>query len=143
MKRSMTVLIALAALLPLGFSWLDGLSATRHEYAILDLDRPYAAFVLLNLGAWALALGPATIVGVALLRDRWMWCLVGGGLAAALVANMSGLSEGEVERIWLPFGLWVLPAGAAIVTAGLRTRPWLAAQVATALVVIGTVRTQW
>jgi hypothetical protein len=140
---AMMTLLALASLLALGFSWLGGLAATRHEYEVLDLDRPYHAFFVLNLGAWALALGPATIAGLAVLRDRRVWLLVGGGLAAALLANLSGLSEGEVERIWLPFGLWVLPAGAALASAGFRTRPWLAAQVATALVVVGTIRTQW
>jgi hypothetical protein len=152
----------LLALVPFGFWWLDGLAATRHEYETLDIDRPYAAFLVLNLGAWALALGPATVAGLARLRDRSLWALAGGGLAAAAIANLSGLSEGEVERIWLPFGLWVLPAAVSLATpapspelvskehSGLcslltssRTRLWLAAQIATALVIVGCVRTQW
>jgi hypothetical protein len=133
----------LLALVPLGFWWLDGLAATRHEYEVLDLDRPYAAFFVLNLGAWALALGPATVAGLGRLRDRSVWALVGGGIAAAALANLSGLSEGEVERIWLPFGLWVVPAGVGLTTSARGTRFWLAAQIATALVVVGFVRTQW
>jgi hypothetical protein len=100
----------LLLLVPLGFWWPDGLRATAHEYQVLDLDRPYGAFFVINLGAWALALGPATLAGLATLRDRAGAALVLGGVAAAVLANVSGLSEGEVERIWLPFGLWVVPA---------------------------------
>jgi hypothetical protein len=138
-----SAVVALVALLPLGYSWLAGLAATRHEYEVLDLDRPYAAFLLINLSAWFLALGPATLAGAVSLRDRGSLALVGGGIAAAMSANLSGLSEGEVERIWLPFGLWVLPAGIAVARSRRATRFWLLAQVATALVVVGTVRTQW
>jgi methylthioxylose transferase len=131
------------ALVPFGFWWVDGLAATRHEYETLDLERPYWAFFVINLGAWALALGPATAAGLATLRDRRLWMLVGGGLAAASIANLSGLSEGEVERIWLPFGIWVLPAGAALATRMARARMWLAVQVVSAIVVVSQVRTQW
>ena len=54
-----------------------------------------------------------------------LWLLVGGGLLAALAADVSGLSSGEVERIWLPFTIWVLPAGAALWTSR-RARAGLA-----------------
>jgi hypothetical protein len=134
---------ALLSLVPLGFWWPDGLRATAHEYQVLDLDRPYGAFLVINLGAWALALGPATFAGLAATRDRRAVPLVLGGVAAALLANVSGLSEGEVERIWLPFGLWVLPAGAALASRRGGARPWLLLQVATAVTVVSLVRTQW
>ncbi|MBB5475659.1 hypothetical protein [Micromonospora parathelypteridis] len=57
-------------------------------------------------------------------------------LAAALAvlgADLSGLSKAEVERIWLPFVVWLLVATAWL-PAGSR-RWWLAAQAATALAV--------
>ncbi|MBM0236964.1 hypothetical protein JNW88_07065 [Micromonospora sp. ATA32] len=57
-------------------------------------------------------------------------------LAAAgtvLAADLSGLSKAEVERIWLPFAVWLLVATARL-PAGHR-RWWLAGQAATALAV--------
>jgi hypothetical protein len=133
----------LVALVPFGFWWFDGLAATKREYEVLDIDRPYPAFLLINAGAWALALGPATAAGLARLRAVPARALVFGGVLAAAVANLSGLSEGEVERIWLPFGLWVLPAGAALRGVRGGPRPWLVVQVLTAVAVVGTIRTQW
>ncbi len=110
--------IVLAGAALAGFWWVDGLRATVHEYHVLDLERPYGYFLLANVAAFALQLGPATAVALVRLRDRAAWLLVGGGLAAATVANLSGLSEGEVERIWLPFGLLVLLAGGVLGQAG-------------------------
>ena len=107
-----------------GFWWVDGLRATVHEYHVLDLERPYAYFLLANVAAFALQVGPASAVALARLRDRAVWLLVGGGLAAAIVANLSGLSEGEVERIWLPFGLLVLVAGGALGQGGAPCAGW-------------------
>jgi hypothetical protein len=133
----------LLALLPFGFSWVDGLRATMHEYHTLDLDRPYAAFLVVNLAAWSLAIGPATYLGLFRLRDRRLWTLVGGGLAAVALANVSGLSSGEVERIWLPFTLWVLPACAVLATDRRATRRFMGLQAAAAIGLVAVVTTQW
>ncbi|MEO3748543.1 hypothetical protein [Plantactinospora sp. B5E13] len=57
-------------------------------------------------------------------------------LAAAVVvvvADLSALSKAEVERIWLPFGVWLLVAVAHL--PGGQRRGWLAVQAATALAV--------
>jgi methylthioxylose transferase len=126
-----------------GFWWFAGLSATMHEYHTLDLDRPYRYFVVNNVAAWALALGPATAVALVRLRDPKLWLLVGGGLGAALVANLSGLSLGEVERIWLPFTAWVLLAGAALWTSQDTVRLWLALQASSAIVLTSLLVTNW
>ena len=123
-------LVALGAtpiLALVGFWWLDGLFATTEQYHSLDLDRPYVPFLVINLAAWALALGPATVAGLAA-RDRRLWLIVGGGVLAALVAGLSGLSNGEVERIWLPFTIWVSRPAPAVDSrrppeAGSRCRP--------------------
>jgi methylthioxylose transferase len=85
-------------------------------------------------------MGPAVAAVWAVLRDRRVWAVAGGGLAAALVANVSGLSEGEVERIWLPFTLWASTAVAGLTG---RVRWWLAAQAACLLVVTATIGTYW
>ncbi|MCO1594764.1 hypothetical protein M8C17_06245 [Micromonospora sp. RHAY321] len=54
-------------------------------------------------------------------------------VVAVLGADLSGLSKAEVERIWLPFVVWLLVATARL-PAGSR-RWWLAGQAATALAV--------
>ena len=60
---------------------------------------------------------------------------------AILAADLSGYSKAEVERIWLPFTVW-LPAAAALLPAG-RHRAWLAVQAAVALLVNHLLLTTW
>ena len=56
-------------------------------------------------------------------------------------ADLSGYSKAEVERIWLPFAVWLL-AGAALIPPADR-RTWLAAQAAGALTVNHLLLTTW
>jgi hypothetical protein len=124
-----------------GFSWLDGLRATRAEYAdSIAALRPYGYFVFANIAAFAVTLGPAPVAGLATLRDRRMWLLVGAGIVAVLAADLSGLSKGEVERIWLPFWPWVALAACALAS---RIRLWLAAQAVLAIGVQTFLGTPW
>ncbi|MCA1223798.1 hypothetical protein [Streptomyces sp. 8L] len=67
--------------------------------------------------------------------------LVCAFVLAILAADLSGMSKAETERIWLPFTLW-LPAAAALLPAR-HARPWLAAQVVTALLVNHLLLTYW
>lgn len=127
----------------LGFWWVGGLLATRQAYLTLELDRPYSYFFVNNLAAWALALGPAVVVALTRLRDRRLWLLVGGGIAAVVLANLSGMSEGEVERIWLPFTILVIPAAAALATGPWVNRFWLAAQAGSALALTALINLRW
>ena len=57
-----------------------------------------------------------------------------------MVAALSGLSKGEVERIWLPFAPWILVAGASLDGDRATARPWLALQAAACLVLQFTIR---
>ncbi len=136
-----TAIVAVAlAFAAFGFSWVDGLSATRGEYAAsIAAIRPYGYFVFANLAAFAVALGPAPIAGL-VQRNRRPALLVGAALAAIIAADLSGLSKGEVERIWLPFWPWV-----AVAAAGLSThiRWWLAGQAAVAIGVQTFLGTPW
>ncbi|MFI6784864.1 hypothetical protein [Micromonospora sp. NPDC050276] len=52
---------------------------------------------------------------------------------AVVAADVSGLSKAEVERIWLPFVVWLLVAAAHLPSPARRV--WLAGQVLTALAV--------
>ena len=127
-------LAVVAALPPRGYWWLDGYDATREQYAAgIARTRPYGFFLFSNLAAFALATGPAVAIALGRLRDRRLWLLVGGGLAAVALADLSGMSKAEVERIWLPFLPWVLLATAAIRGTTAR-RDLLVAQAACAIV---------
>jgi hypothetical protein len=129
-----------------GFWWFDGLRATRAAYfAGVAHRRPYSYFLIADLAAFALVVGPAAAVALAWLRDRRVWLLAGAGLAVVVAADLSGMSKAEVERIFLPFAPWVLLATAAF--AGARgermVRGLLIAQVATAVGIQALVRSPW
>jgi len=126
-----------------GFNWLDGLSATRTAYlAGVAPERPDRYFVVSNLVVLAVAIGPATIAGLAWLSDRSAWWLVGGAAVGVIAADLSTMSKGEVERIWLPAVPFLVLATSAIEGRDAR-RWWLAAQLATALVLQATLNSPW
>ena len=136
------VLAAAAA----GFWWLDGLDAARRYYRLgVAADRSYGWFLAVNVVAFAAAVGPAAIRG--LVRRGWgsptagLVPVVAAGLVAVALADASGLSKGEVERIWLPFVPWVVLAAAAVPPASVRR--WLGASVATTLALQLTLRSPW
>jgi hypothetical protein len=122
-----------------GFFWPEGLAATRLRYLDgVSRRRPYGFFLVANLAAFALVIGPAAVAGLAVVRHRGVVLLAGGALVAVAAADLSGLSKGEVERIWLPFCPWVLAT-----TCALPARPWLGLQVLTGLGIQLAVRTPW
>jgi hypothetical protein len=132
-----------AAFAAAGFWWLDGLDATRARYAAgVASRRPYWPFLLADIACLAVVLGPAIAVALARLRNRRLWWVVGGALVAIGVAAASGMSKGEVERIWLPFAIWVLPAG-AVLAAERHGARWLGAQVGFTILLQTLVRSPW
>lgn len=135
------VFVAFAAA---GFWWPTGLLATRERYfAGIASERPYLVFLVVNLAALAVALGPAIAPALATLRDRGVWLLVGGGLTMVVLADLSGMSKAEVERIWLPFVPWILVAGASLGRRAAVASRWLGVQVAFAIGIETFVRTPW
>jgi hypothetical protein len=62
-------------------------------------------------------------------------------MLAVLVADLSGLSKAEVERIWLPFAVW-LTAGTGLLPAQ-QARWWLAGQAVLALAINHMLLTTW
>jgi methylthioxylose transferase len=112
--------VAVAAIhLTLGFNWLSGLAALRiRYYQGIASQRPFSYFVYANLAAWLISCSPLLAIGIvrsmaALSRarggrwaqDRVVALLALSGVLAALVADLSGLSKAETERIWLSFGV--------------------------------------
>jgi hypothetical protein len=136
------VLAVVVAFTLSGFWWFDGFERVQVIYALsIASTRPYSYFVWANLAALVLALGPAVLAGLGRLRtlpSRGVW-LVAAGAAAILLADLSGLSKAEVERIWLPFGIWLVVSCAALP----RPRAWLAAQAGLALAVNHLLLTVW
>lgn len=133
-----------------GFWWLDGYHLViQRYYQDLGTTRPYNYWVWANVASLALSAGPVIAPGlrravVDVVRSRAGRPAAVLALAAALaiaVADKSGLSKAEVERIWLPFSVW-LTAVAALLPAVSR-RWWLAGQGFTALAVGHLVLTNW
>ncbi|WP_196189011.1 hypothetical protein [Conexibacter sp. W3-3-2] len=123
-----------------GFWWFDGLAATRELYeAGVASRRPYLEFLLIDLAAFCLVVGPAAAVGLVRLRDRGTWILTGGAAVALSAAALSGLSRGETERIWLPFAPWIVLATCALGS----SRRWLASAAALGLCVQLGARSPW
>ncbi|MFF7381707.1 hypothetical protein [Streptomyces griseoluteus] len=134
----------------LGFDWWSAyhLLVTRY-YQGVGGTRPYSYWVWANLACAAIITGPATAAALprtagALVHrgDRpaaRLALLVGAALAALLIADLSGMSKAETERIWLPFAVWLLPACALLP----RPRAWLVAQVILALLLNHLLLTGW
>lgn len=126
-----------------GFWWLDGLSATRARVeGGAAAARPYGYFLVANVAALAIAVGPATVAGLVRLRGRspLRWLAL-PALAGIAFADLTGLSRGEVERIWLPFMPWLIVAAALLPTR--HRRGWLAAQLAVGITVQTLVVSLW
>lgn len=137
-------LVVVLAFLAAGFWWLDGLDVTRREYSqSVASTRPYDYFLLNNLAVTALVMGPVVVVALTRLRDRAAWLLVGGALGAILIADVTGLSKAEVERIWLPFIVWIMLAATALPSSPAWMRSLLAVQAALTIVIGVHVETIW
>ncbi|MFF1442003.1 hypothetical protein [Streptomyces sp. NPDC058295] len=163
----LVLLLAGAAVVPTaftfaGFDWWEAyrLLVTRYRQGAGGV-RPYGYWVWANLACTVLITGLATAAGLrrtgATLRrhrgeslarldgphrsgaDARLAVLVAAALLALLVADLSGMSKAETERIWLPFALWLLPSCAFLT----RPRAWLAAQAALALLLNHLLLTGW
>ncbi|MFD3497302.1 hypothetical protein [Streptomyces sp. NPDC058678] len=143
-------LVVPVAFTALGFDWWEAyrLLVRRYHQGSGGI-RPYDYWVWANLACTALVVGPATAAGlrrtgVALVHRRSgpdvrVGVLVLAALTALLVADLSGMSKAETERIWLPFAVWLLPACAWLT----GVRGWLAAQAVLALLINHLLLTGW
>ncbi|MEU0207134.1 hypothetical protein ABZ258_12795 [Streptomyces canus] len=137
----------------LGFEWWEGyrILVTRYHQGAGGV-RPYGYWVWANLACTVLIVGPATVAGVrrvvVRLRPGGGWSrgsprpsavLVLAAVLALLIADLSGMSKAETERIWLPFAAWLLPACAFLT----GVRGWLAGQAVLALLLNHLLLTGW
>ncbi len=144
-----------------GFDWVRGLglAAARTRQGQVWVDRPTAYFVFANVAALVISVGPAVVGGLALVRRSRLAVLPVAVAVAVLGALVSNLSKGEVERIYLPFAVWLLPfaallpfrlpwPGRAGPSAGVAGQRWsgralLAVQLGWAVLISATVQTWW
>ncbi|MEW2129079.1 hypothetical protein [Streptomyces sp. NPDC005435] len=151
----LVALVAGLAVIPLvftllGFNWWTAyhLLVIRY-YQGVGGTRPYGYWIWANLACTAVITGPATAAGLgragsALVRRSdpaavRLALLAAAALLAVLVADVSGMSKAETERIWLPFAMWLLPVCAYLP----GPRVWLGAQAVTALLVNHLLLTGW
>ena len=137
-----------------GFAWWEAYPVLVERYwAGVATRRPYSYWVWGNLAAFAVSAGPivGAVVATALARirgwrtftsnDRVIGVLVFAGTLTVLLADVSGMSKAEVERIWLPFVPWIL-LGTAMLPE--RWRRWgFALQLVFALAVQHLIFTEW
>ena len=138
--------VVVAAFAASGFWWLTGFDLTSQLYhQSIAKHRPYLYFVFADLAAFAFTIGPAVLAGLRRMVVSKpaivMTLLVGAAVFAVLAADLSGMSKAEVERIWLPFAVWlVLPC--ALLNPR-HSRWWLAGQAAFTLLVDHLIITPW
>lgn len=161
------VLAVIAAFTLSGFWWLEGYHlVVQRYYQGIATTRPASYWIWANLAATVCAIGLASAAALhrlpgalhvpapaeirtapATALARWRAdadpaaLLALAALAGLLLADLSGLSKAETERIWLPFDIWVI-GGTALLPA--RTaRAWLAVQAVGTLVLAHVLLTNW
>ncbi|BBY27977.1 hypothetical protein [Mycolicibacterium sediminis] len=132
-----------------GFWWFDGYHLVQERYwQGIALDRPFQYWVWGNLAAVVCAVGLGTVAGIgrvfdvaAIKRRSGLHLVVLGALLSIACADLSMLSKAEVERIWLPFTVWLMAAAALLPARSHRW--WLAANVIGALALNSFILTNW
>jgi hypothetical protein len=142
-------LVVVVAFTASGFWWLDGYHlVVQRYYQGIASERPFAYWWWANLAATVCAIGLASAAAThrALSRSKLRGLdpaalLVTAGVCAVLLADASGLSKAETERIWLPFDMWLLAATAFLPRS--TARAWLAVQALGTLLIAHTILTNW
>jgi hypothetical protein len=137
-----------------GFEWWRAYPVlSQRYYDGIASVRPYSYWIWADLACLAISAGPivGSAVASSISRGRFLRTepielrpiilLTLAGLASILIADVSGMSKAEVERIWLPFIPWML-AGTALLPAR-WVRPALALQLAVALTVQHLLHIVW
>ncbi|OBA75243.1 hypothetical protein A5641_24705 [Mycobacterium sp. 1554424.7] len=132
-----------------GFFWFEGYALVQQRYwQGIAKDRPFQYWVWANLASVVCAIGLGSVAGLtrafdrAAVRRRCGFHLVLLAMLAAIAcADLSMLSKAEVERIWLPFTVWLTAAPALLPVRSHRM--WLAVNVIGALLLNTLILTNW
>jgi hypothetical protein len=133
----------------LGFWWFDGYVAVRvRYYQGVAADRPYVYWVWANYASLLCAVGLASSAAFPHLLSwprlralRPLNVILVAFVLAVTIADLSGLSKAETERIWLPFEIWILAAPTRLPRN--THRFWLAVQAVGAMAVNHLILTNW
>ncbi|SPM38773.1 membrane protein, partial [Mycobacterium numidiamassiliense] len=132
-----------------GVSWVDGYTLVQQRYwQGIARYRPFQYWWWANLASAVCAIGLGSVAGItrvfdaaAIRRRCGLHLLLLAMLAAIACADLSMLSKAEVERIWLPFTLWLTAAPALLSVRSHRVL--LALNVVGALLVNTVMVTNW
>jgi len=132
-----------------GFSWFDGYTLVQQRYwQGIAKDRPFQYWCWANLACVVCAIGLGGVAGIgrvfdaaAVKRRSGVHLLLLAMLAAIAWADLSMLSKAEVERIWLPFTVWLTAAPALLPVRSHRI--WLALNASGAVLLNSVIFTNW
>jgi hypothetical protein len=129
-----------------GFAWWEAYPVLRERYyAGIASERAYSYWVWADVAAWTftagLAVWAAFPAAVRAVRHNVLAQLAAAALLTIAVACVSGMSKAEVERIFLPFTMWIVALPALLPERW--TRHLLLTQVATALLAQQLLLTRW
>jgi hypothetical protein len=146
---AVVALVVVAVFTAAGFWWFDGYHLVQQRYwQGIAVNRPFQYWGWANLASVVCAIGLGSVAGVsrafdlgAIRRRSGLHLLVLAALAAILCADLSMLSKAEVERIWLPFTIWLTAAPALLPPRSHRW--WLGVNVTGALLLNHVILTNW
>jgi hypothetical protein len=143
------VLVVVGVFASVGFWWFDGYSLVQDRYwQGIAANRPFQYWSWANFASVVCAVGLGTVAGISRAFDlpsikqrSGLHLLILAALLAIVFADLSMLSKAEVERIWLPYTIWLTSAGALLTPRSHRF--WLALNVIGALALNSLILTNW
>jgi hypothetical protein len=101
-----------------GFAWWEAYPVLVERYrAGIASERPFSYWAWGNFATLTISAGLAVWAGLpgaatALRRREPVAVLIAAALGTVVLATLTGMSKAEVERIFLPFTLWIAMAPA-------------------------------
>jgi hypothetical protein len=143
------VLVVVGVFAAVGFWWFDGYTLVQQRYwQGIAANRPFQYWSWANGASVVCAVGLGTVAGVcrafdltAIKQRSGAHLVILAALLALVCADLSMLSKAEVERIWLPYTVWLTVAGAFLPPRSHRF--WLAVNVIGALILNHVILTDW